>query len=64
MPEFEGIRIHAGNTMDDTRGCLICGSFIGEGGESVIESCAARDKLYAKIEAAFLAGEEISISII
>lgn len=49
VPQFEGVRIHPGNTSADTEGCILVGStmklpnFIGN-------SRAAFDKLFAKLQ--------------
>jgi len=61
VPEFEGIRIHPGNTHADTEGCILVGEtkavdFIGN-------SRAAYRKLLAKLETASSAGEALSIRI-
>ena len=43
VPEFEGIRIHAGNTSEDTHGCLLVGENKEKG--KVLNSKATMDKL-------------------
>jgi hypothetical protein len=50
VPNFEGVRIHAGNTNHDTEGCILVGrtrskDFIGQ-------SRKAYDKLFKKMQAA------------
>lgn len=61
VPNFEGVRIHAGNTAADTEGCILVGltkarSFIGE-------SRVAFARLYDVLEKAHNLGEPIFIDI-
>lgn len=58
VPNFEGVRIHAGNTNHDTEGCILVGqtrnkNYIGQ-------SRKAYEKLFKKMQAA----KEISITIL
>lgn len=50
VPSFEGIRIHAGNTSDDTEGCLILGENKQVG--KVLNSRATINKFYPIIKKA------------
>jgi hypothetical protein len=50
VPNFEGVRIHPGNTAADTEGCLLVG--MNAGNDSIANSRVAFDALYAKLEAA------------
>ena len=57
VPNFEGVRIHAGNTNHDTEGCILVGrtrskDFIGQ-------SRKAYDTLFAKMQKA----KEITLTI-
>jgi hypothetical protein len=57
VPEFEGVRIHSGNTNHDTEGCILVGrtrtdNFIGQ-------SRKAFDKLFEKMKKA----KEITLTI-
>lgn len=60
VPMFEGIRIHSGNTEDDSLGCIIVGQNKEKG--KVINSRVTFDKLMAILNKR-LAGEEITIEI-
>ncbi len=58
VPNFEGVRIHAGNTNHDTEGCILVGqsrnkNYIGQ-------SRKAYEKLFKKMQAA----KEISLTIL
>jgi len=58
VPNFEGVRIHAGNTNHDTEGCILVGrtrskDFIGQ-------SRKAYEKLFKKMQAA----KDISLTIL
>lgn len=46
VPNFEGIRIHTGNTPKDTIGCILVGE--GKGADSVISSRLAFAPLFEK----------------
>lgn len=61
VPNFEGVRIHAGNTAADTEGCILVGN--GTETDRVTGSRAAFDALFAKIQAA-RGTQEISITIV
>jgi hypothetical protein len=50
VPNFQGIRIHPGNTAADTEGCILVGQTRTH--NSVGSSRAAFDKLLAKMRAA------------
>ena len=58
---FSGIRIHSGNTSEDTEGCLLVGKnkIVGK----LIDSRITFDALFAKLEKAYKRGERIRIKI-
>ena len=60
VPNFDGIRIHPGNTAADTHGCLLVGRKYS--GNTVTESKLAFDPLFAKIRDAIDNGEEVWIT--
>ena len=61
VPNFEGVRIHAGNTAKDTEGCLLVGRKRVPG--AIQESKLAFEPLFAKIQDALEAGEKVWITI-
>lgn len=64
VPQFEGVRIHVGNTSEDTDGCILVGlqnknftdDFIGQ-------SKLAFDTLFEKIDNSLSKGELVTIEI-
>ena len=58
---FEGIRIHNGNTNQDTEGCLLVGMNLERG--KVLKSQETFRKLYKMLSGAKLRGEYIQITI-
>ena len=61
VPNFEGVRIHPGNTDEDTEGCILVGctksaDFIGESRKAFAE-------LLPQIEQACAAGEAVTLTI-
>lgn len=62
VPNFEGIRIHAGNTTEDTSGCLLVGTAIN--GETLLHSKVALQELMAKIKTAIKAKDEVTIKVV
>jgi len=61
VPDFDGIRIHAGNTADDTEGCILVGQT--RGNSTILSSRNAFTRLFTKMVEAQRKGEEISIKV-
>lgn len=61
VPNFSGIRIHPGNTSEDTEGCILPGAERLMKG--VGKSRIAFDLLFAKLQAAEARGDAITIDI-
>ena len=61
VPDFEGVRIHPGNTDADTDGCILVGTT--KSADFIGNSRVAYDELMAKLEPAFNAGQDIFITI-
>jgi Family of unknown function (DUF5675) len=61
VPGFAGIRVHPGNRISDTEGCILPG--LTRSSVAVGQSRAAFDLLFAKIRRALAAGEQVWIRI-
>ena len=57
VKNFEGVRIHAGNTALDTEGCIIVGTVREPNGVSLSRVC------YTKLMAILLKAKEINLTI-
>lgn len=62
VPGFEGVRIHPGNTADDTEGCILVG--VAKTPTSVTNSRQAFDALFRKINESLGAGEQVTIEVV
>lgn len=62
VPGFAGIRIHPGNTHEDTEGCILVGR--AKGPDRVLESRAAFLDLYDKLDQALARGEAVTLEVI
>jgi Family of unknown function (DUF5675) len=61
VPGFTGIRIHAGNTAEDTEGCVLVGSSRGD--QRVNNSRVAFNKLFDQLDEAYAANESITLEV-
>ncbi|HEX2594704.1 MAG TPA: DUF5675 family protein [Rhizomicrobium sp.] len=61
VPGFTGVRIHAGNTKDDTAGCVLLG--VQRSGVNLVQSRPAVEQLQADMELAKAADRLIWIAI-
>lgn len=64
VPGFSDILIHIGNTVFDSRGCLLVGRGVDFNGRySVVKSEPAYLEIYSLIKQAFDEGEQVEIEI-
>ena len=61
VPGYEGIRIHSGNTIDDTEGCILVGNY--REGASIRESRVALERLQKKMADAMAKGERLTLTV-
>lgn len=65
VPQFEGIRIHKGNTSLDTDGCILVGIENKKDNDDFISgSKIAYDRLFLKLVEAKERGEKLTIEIV
>lgn len=63
VPNFKGIRIHAGNTSKDTEGCLLVGNWDGVNPNWISNSRKNYNKLFTLLQKAANNKEDITITI-
>lgn len=61
VPGFSGIRIHSGNTAEDTDGCVLVGVAVGK--DKLFNSRAAYEKLMLRMEEALDRGDSIELEV-
>lgn len=61
VPGFSGIRIHAGNTTEDTEGCILVGQY--HVGDELLHSRLALDALMEKLAPVVARGEPVTLTI-
>lgn len=60
---FTGIRIHAGNSAEDTEGCLLVGRGLNQAGDRITDSRTALSDLMQVLDDAYDRGEEVWLDI-
>lgn len=61
VPNFTGVRIHSGNSAEDTSGCVLVG--LEQKGATLLRSREAMDIVFPQIRDAVQRGEEVWIEI-
>lgn len=63
VPGFSKIRIHAGNTAEDTEGCVLVGEQIHDGKIAAGTSRPALARLKEQIQRAIARGERVQLNV-
>lgn len=63
VPQFAGVRIHAGNTSHDTEGCPLVGNGRGTPNLPLLDSRTAANKLFEIVDAALEKGDEVTLEV-
>lgn len=61
VPNFVGVRIHTGNTSQQTEGCILIGAEKAD--NSILRSREAFNNLFPKLQAALAKGDKITLTI-
>lgn len=61
VPNYTGVRIHSGNTSEDTEGCILVG--LTKGTDFIGESKLAFDKFYPILQQGLQNGGEVWLTI-
>ena len=61
VPGFKGVRIHTGNTSEDTEGCILVGDQMAA--DAVVQSRVAFAELFDKLKAALNNWEEVWMAV-
>ena len=65
VPQFKGIRIHSGNSSEDTDGCIIVGSINARDDDDWVGgSHLAYERLHTKVKKALSNGEKITLEVV
>ena len=65
VPQFEGVRIHSGNSSEDTDGCIIVGSINARDDDDWVGgSHLAYERLHTKVKKALSDGEKITLEVV
>ncbi len=64
VPNFEGVRIHSGNSSKDTAGCILVGIDAGDEKDWISSSRTAYTKLHKKVKEALERGELVTLEIV
>lgn len=62
VPFFEGIRMHSGNSANDSLGCIIVGEYTSNGW--VTNSRLTFNRIFNRISAAINDGEQVVLTIV